>query len=479
MAGPSRPRIAIGGIAAESCTFSPVSIRLEDLVVLRGPELLDPARYPFLGGADAEFLPTLQADALPGGPVEAAAYRAIRDEFLDRLAQLGSLDGLYLDLHGALFVEGMEDAEADWVGHARRVVGDRCLIAVSNDLHGNPTPAVTERIDILTAFRTAPHVDAAETRGRAVDLLIGGLRAGIHPRVVHIWLPLLIPGEMKTTDTEPMAGLYASLPKRSSAPGVLEVALWAGHTWADEPRVGGSVAVTGTDPAAMDAAALSLARSYWAARRGFRYAVEAAGFDACVERAGAAGVPTVFISDSGDNLTAGAPGDGTFALERLLALGVEDALLAPLHAPEAVRAFHAAGTDEDLRVRLGRPVLAVVGRAVSLGRDPLGGATATVRIGGVTVVLLERREAFTTLAHFGRAAVDPLAHRLVVVKLGYLYPELAQAAPLALLATTPGATDLDAARLPYRRIRRPIFPLDPDMTWEPAIGRPLDDRKDP
>lgn len=476
-----RWRIAMGGIAAESCTFSPVSIGPEDLLVSRGSALLDPTRYPFLASVpDAEFLPTVQVDALPGGPLVAHAYRALRDEFVARLAALGPLDGLYLDLHGAMAVHGMEDAEADWVAAARRAVGDSCLIAVSNDLHGNPTPAVAASIDILTAFRTAPHVDAPETRARAVELLVAALRAGIRPRVVHVAVPLLIPGEMKTTDTEPMAGLYASLPGRSARPGILEVALWAGHTWADEPRVGGSVAVTGTDPGAMEGAALSLASDYWAARDAFHFAVDAADLDACILRARSATGSTVFISDSGDNLTAGAPGDGTFALARLLALGVEDAVLAPVYAPEAVHRLHAHGLGDEPRVTIGTPALEVVGRVLALGHDPLGGATATVRVAGVTVVLLERREAFTTPAHFARAGVDPLAHRIVVVKLGYLYPELARVAPLALLGLTPGPTDLDATRLAYQRLRRPIFPLDPDMTWRPTIGAPppADPRKD-
>ncbi len=463
----------MGGIAAESCTFSPVPVRLGDLAVQRGSRLLDQARYPFLATlSDVEFLPTVQVDALPGGPLAPAAYQALRHEFVERLTAVGPLDGLYLDLHGAMSVHGMEDAEADWVHAARHAVGERCLIAVSNDLHGNPTATVAESIDILTAFRTAPHVDAPETRTRAVELLLLALRSGTRPRVVHVWLPLLVPGEMKTTDTEPMASLYASLPELSATPGVMEVALFAGHSWADEPRVGGSVAVTGTDLGVTEAVALSVASRYWRARSEFHFAVDAADMDTCIARARESTADTVFISDSGDNLTAGAPGDGTFALARLLALDVENAVLAPLHAPHAVRAFHAQDLGQELRVSLGTPELEITGHAVLLGHDPLGGATATVRTGGITVVLLERREAFTTLAHFARAGVDPLAYQIVVVKLGYLYPELARVARVALLATTPGATDLDTSRLQYRYIRRPIYPLDADMTWQPTISVP-------
>src|SRR5438874_949365 len=136
-----RYRVGIGGIAIESSTFSPLASTLDDFTILRGEELA--ARYPFLPGwrfrgrDDIDWLPCLHARALPGGPVVAGAYAAMRDELLDRLRAAAPLDGLYLDLHGAMAVEGLDDAEADLAEAVRAVVGPDCLISAGMDLHGN------------------------------------------------------------------------------------------------------------------------------------------------------------------------------------------------------------------------------------------------------------------------------------------------------------------------------------------------------
>ncbi|MCB0059305.1 MAG: M81 family metallopeptidase, partial [Caldilineaceae bacterium] len=130
-------RIALGGIAIESCTFSPLPSRLSDFTIRRGAEFLD--RYPFLANyaGRAEFVPLLYARALPGGSVEPEAYAAMKGEYLDLLRANGPWDGVYLDFHGAMNVRGMDDAEGDWVVAVREVVGPQCLLAASFDLHGN------------------------------------------------------------------------------------------------------------------------------------------------------------------------------------------------------------------------------------------------------------------------------------------------------------------------------------------------------
>src|SRR5215207_973294 len=159
-------RIAIGGISTESCTFSPLPTRLTDFTLNRGESFLD--RYPFLSELDAEFVPLMWARALPGGSVEADTYRQIRDEFLTMLRENVPFDGVYLDLHGAMNVQGMDDAEGDWIASVRAAVGNECMISASFDLHGNISRREMENLDMMTAYRTAPHVDVVETRRKAL-----------------------------------------------------------------------------------------------------------------------------------------------------------------------------------------------------------------------------------------------------------------------------------------------------------------------
>ena len=119
-------RIAYGGIGIECSTYSRLRTRMDEFNILRGAELASSARFQFLKRYAVSFMPTLVAAAVPGGPVERKTYDAIKAEFLKRLEALMPLDGLYLPMHGAMFVDGMQDAEADWYRAARKVVGPDC-----------------------------------------------------------------------------------------------------------------------------------------------------------------------------------------------------------------------------------------------------------------------------------------------------------------------------------------------------------------
>ncbi|MBI3960508.1 MAG: M81 family metallopeptidase [Chloroflexi bacterium] len=477
-------RIAIGGISYEGSNFSPIPVGANDFVVRTGGDLLSCGRYPFLDDlarsvdAPVEFVPTLHARSGPGGPLERAAYEAFKRGFVKALAAAGPVDGLYLDLHGALFVEGMEDAELDWALAARRVVGNACLISASMDLHGNISPAFAQAVDMLTAYRTAPHADVIETRQRALALLIGCLERRERPTVAQVTVPVLLPGERSSTAAEPAAALYARLPGVDRRAGILDASLFMGFAWSDEPRTSAAVTVTGFDRAAQERAAAELAQALWDARTDFSYAVPFGTIDDCIHQALAAGVAPVFISDAGDNPTAGAVGDVPLFLERLLALDVPDAVLAAIPDREAVAVCMAAGEGSEVSLTVGGkldrrhgPPLPVAGHVERLVMgDPETGSQAVVRVGGVRLILTERRKAFTELADFAAVGIDPRAHKIVVVKLGYLFPELARTAALALLALSPGVSDLELTRLPYRRVRRPIYPLDPQMEWQ-AMGK--------
>ena len=149
-------RIAYGGIGIECSTYSRLRTRMEEFTILRDAELTVQPRFQFLKRYPVTFMPTLVASAVPGGPVERKTYDTIKAEFLKRLEALLPLHGLYLPMHGAMFVEGMQDAEADWYQAARKVVGPDCLISASYDLHGNISQPIIDTLDMLSAFRTAP-----------------------------------------------------------------------------------------------------------------------------------------------------------------------------------------------------------------------------------------------------------------------------------------------------------------------------------
>lgn len=466
-------RIALGGIAIESCTFSPLPSRLADFHIRRGADFLD--RYPFLTDyADrARFVPLLYARALPGGAVEPDVYAQIKAEYLDLLRAGGPWDGVYIDFHGAMNVRGMDDAEGDWVSAVRAVVGPDCLISASFDLHGNLSQREVAALDMLTAYRTAPHVDVVETREKAVQMLLHCLENNVRPERVWIPIPVVLPGEKTSTEWAPGDRLYATLAASDAAPGLLDISLFVGYVWADEPRAHAAVVATGTDRAVLEQETRRVAQHYWDARHEFQFGVPAGSMDECIAWALAAPEPCVFISDSGDNPTAGGAGDTPVALAALLDHQVPSAVVASIADHAAVQTMLAAGVGATVTVELGGkldpntskplPVRGVVRHLA-----PSENTEAVLQIGGVKVIVTERRRPYHFIADMQKLGLEPLQHKLVVVKIGYLEPDLKRHAPRAFLALTPGAVDQAIDRLPFQRIQRPIFPLDKAMTWQPA-----------
>lgn len=480
-------RIAIAGIATENSTFSVSTTRMEDFTILCGADML--SRYPFLASfADCTFVPLLRARALPGGPVDLDAYTQIKIELIAALAADGPWDGVYLDMHGAMSVRGMEDAEGDWMTAVRAAVGPDTLISASYDLHGNVSRRVVENIDLLTAFRTAPHVDVAETVERAVTLLVDYLRAGARPYLRMIPIPVALPGEKTSTEWEPGAGLYARIPGVIDGVGVRDASLLVGYAWADEPRARAVAVALGDDPAAVDAAAATLAGAFWDVRSEFRFGVPTGPTAAVVDMALAAPEACVFISDSGDNPTAGGVGDVTETLAYLIGRAdLPPTVYASIPDPEAVAACHAAGVGATVTLSIGGKLdtrysapLTISGTVLAVGSFPRVeyghtgplNAQAVVAVGPLKIILTQYRTPFHRIAQFQQLGIEPLEHKLVVIKIGYLEPDLKRTAPKALLALSGGAVNQALETLPYQRIARPIYPLDPDMQWSPDVDRP-------
>ncbi len=469
-------RIAFGGIHTESSTFNPVPTPLEAFRVLRGESLREHPSYSFLDAYDAEFLPTLYAAAIPGGPVPREVYDAFKAEFLDRLRALGHLGGLYLDMHGALNVFGMDDAEGDWIGAAREVVGPDCLIAASYDLHGNVTQRIAETLDIFSAFRTAPHIDRLETRQRACTMLVDALHGGYRPHIVWVPVPVVLPGEMTSTEDEPAASLYASLPEIDAKDGVLDASLLVGYVWADEPRAQASAVLTGTDNAVLWREAAALAQRYWDARHDFHFGVRAGSLDECLEWIAELTDGPIILSDSGDNPTGGGVADTTFVLAELLRRDVQSAVVAGLADAPATVACYEAGVGAELKLSVGatldpemsRPV-GIEAKVVTLyPAETERDRQAVVQVQGVTLILTAVRRPYHYPHDLERLGIGMQDVRLLVVKSGYLTAELRNSAAHTLLALTPGTVSQELKGLRYTR-QGPRFPLQEGLTWSPVV----------
>jgi microcystin degradation protein MlrC len=503
-------RIAIAGIHNEASTFSMHRADADFFELTRGQELVDHYRFPERIGAetvaDVDWVPVLRATSGASGPIIPEAYDAFVEEIVDGLRAAlaaGPLDGVYLDNHGAVAVDGRDDAEETFLEAIREVVGPDVVISASMDTHGNLSERHAALLDLVAVHRHAPHIDLLETRDRAVRNLIDVIRRGTKPAKVHVRVPILLPGERTSTAVEPGTSVFGALIPAIERYGVIDAGLTVGFFWADEPRCSSGLVVTAWDEAAAIACATDIAERYWAARDGFVIVAPHSGsFGEGLDAAVAGAARPVFISDAGDNVTAGASGDITAALAetfertdldglRILFGGLTDA---PATAA-ALAALDADGPGATLELAVGAglddrfapPVRKVwtVERAVqdaaSADAASAGGADAP-RVGAllrsvsggvdVSVVVQAERTPFVAPGDPGfppgvlkdLAYIDPTGYDVVVVKNGYLFPSQAALAGTVFMAITPGGTDLDHDRLAFSRVERPVYPLDTDFT---------------
>lgn len=486
-------RIGIGGIAIESSTFSPLPATIDDFTIQRGDEIA--AGYPYFengtfeGRTDVEWFGTLKARAIPGGPIESASYASMKAELLERLEAVLPLDGFFFDIHGAMTVLGLDDAEGDLITAIRERVGPGCIISTGMDLHGNVSDVLVGAVDCFTAYRQAPHVDAMETKARAVRNLLSLLDSGTRPYRAWTRIPVNLPGERTSTMWEPGATVYKRLEESDGAEGLIDASLWVGYVWADQPRANATTVVTGTNVDTITAEALKIAKRYWDARKDFDFGVPTGTADWAIEQALAENRKAVLISDSGDNPTAGGAGDVPYMVERALAndelaSGKRTAIVSAIANAEAVKIAKAAGVGSEVDVVIGGVNDPVNGSPLPLHgvvysiyeSDPVGGDIVVIRAGGVHVVIPSRRKPYHQLKEFANIGLDLTKFDVTVGKWGYLEPELKGVASAAYQALTPGAVNQDIPSLEFTRVERPVFPLDPDMTepdWEIRIFPPI------
>jgi microcystin degradation protein MlrC len=474
---PTAPkRIAFGGIGIECSTYSRIRTKEEDFTILRGADLAKNERFAFLKSYSHPFLPTIVATAVPGGPVAADTYERIKAEFLKRIQELLPLDGVFLPMHGAMFVDGMEDSEGDWYASLRKLVGPKCLLSASYDLHGNISKRVIANLNMLSAFRTAPHIDREETMRRSCDMLVYCLDQNVKPTMTWAPIPVLMPGERTSTEWEPGKHLWAQLPGLNAQPGVLDVSLLVGYVWADEPRSTAAAVVTGTAPATMKTIALSLAQQYWDARKDFQFGTKTGTIAECVKWSIDAPTHPAILADSGDNPTGGGTGDRAEVLQELLRQNASNVVFAGIADKTATDACYKAGVGATLTLSIGatldplgsKPVRTQA-KVVFLKKEE---REAVVEVGnGIKVVLTAKRRPYHDIIDFTSLGMQPADFKIIVVKSGYLSPELKPLANPSVMALSDGSINQDLEHLPKNRLRKPSYPFVADLKFKPFVLR--------
>jgi microcystin degradation protein MlrC len=426
------------------------------------------------------LVPSLAAAASPAGPVSAAFYEEARARIVADLAAAGPLDGVLLDLHGAMVPEGLEDGEGELLAAVRRVIGDRLPVAVTLDFHANVSDAMVRHATLLHGYKTYPHVDMAERGREATERLIDLAGGRVRPAIAFRRPPLLPPIAGQLTARGPMRRLYDLADEMERDPRVVSISIFAGFPLADIHDAGLSVYVaTDGDQALANALADRLEATAWEHRAEFLH--EALPVAEAVARARAIAGRPVVLADIADNTGGGAAGDGTEILRELLRVDARDATVACLWDPAAAEACTRAGLGATITLDVGGKVdarhgapLRVTGRVRALSdgrfthRGPMFrgvegrlGPTAVLDVDGVKIILISRRWQTLDPEMIRFVGIDPAAEHILVVKSSIHYRAAFE--PLAhtiLEVDAPGLSSSNLSRFTFRRVRRPIYPLE-------------------
>jgi len=434
------------------------------------------------------LLPGLCTWTQPAGPLSRRDYEALRDELLDDLRQSAPVSVVLLVLHGAMVAEDYPDCEGDLLQRVRQIVGERTPVGALLDLHGNVTPAMVDSGAVLVACKQYPHTDYFE-RGQELHRILVELAGGAPaPRTVLRRVPML--GLFGTTEG-PMRDFVQRLLELERTPGILSISAMHGFAWSDTEHTSAAILVVGAGDApgagAAPALADALAHEFFAIRH-----VSAAGrlpVDAAIAAALAAagGAGPVVIADGADNPGGGAACDSTFVLRALLDRGVTDVALGMIWDPQAVAIASDAGVGARLPLRIGGKVGPMSGLPVDLtvevlscrsdasqralepgSRDALGAAVA-VRALGIDIVLNSVRQQVFSPDCFTELGIDLAHKRLIVVKsTQHFRAGFDVLAAATVYCDGPGSLQTDLSQLPYRHLRRPMWPLDADAGMPPA-----------
>ena len=478
-------RCYIAGVQHECSSFSPVPTSIESFTTVRWG-VHRPSAVRGMGYGEAcdiardagyEVIAGPFSMAQPSLPASAAAWATIRDGILDELRAATPVGIVLLCLHGAQMADLVNDCEGELLAAARRIVGRRTAIGALLDLHANVSAAMLGAADLVVSCRQYPHIDYDERAAEMLPVLAAIADGSVKSCTAAYRIPA--PGAYPTPE-EPMHSFVERLTAAQHRPGVLMTSANHGFEGSDQPDLAASVVVTTDgDPTLADRVAHELADDLLAVIKSRSWV--GPGVVAAVTEALAHPSHPVVLADRADNAGGGAAGDSTFVLAELLRRDVTEAAFGMLWDPGAVDFCHDAGIGAHLPLRIGGKcgpmsgepldVLAEVrsvrsdARQALFGRGepnaPLG-RSASIRVGGIDIVLNSIRQQVFSTHCFTEHGIDPLTRRIVVVKsTQHFMSSFGPIAAHVVRCDGPGTLTADIATLPYRHVRRPLLGLDP------------------
>ncbi|MEP6971544.1 MAG: M81 family metallopeptidase [Betaproteobacteria bacterium] len=502
-------RIALIHVGQETNDFNPLPTTLRDYAsfgICEGEEMVRKFRrlgqiggyYDIVdkSGHAIETVPIIRGWAVAGGRITREAYAFFDRKIRDGLKAAGHIDALALQLHGACASEDMDDVEGAQLQACRDVLGPDVPIVLGLDHHANITRQMVALSTAIVGHRTQPH-DPFDTGRIGAEVLLKILYDGARPTTAWRKLPLLSHQEQFLTAHGPMKIWFDRARAMEADPKVLQASNYPMQPWLDVAEGGWStIVVTHNDQALAERLADELAELAWSMRADFQRK-EAVSIDDAVRLADAADKGLVVLSDTGDTVFGGAAGDSNLILEAMLRLGIRSRALVPLIAPETVARLVQAGVGAQVTLPVGGNVattffkpLQVTGivRQVADGKVDLSqhhqgqidmGRTVVFEVGPVTLLISELRGLAGNLPDVYRAfGIEPTDYKIAVLKTASNFQYFASITSQVIRADTRGPGQSDVFGLPWKRIPRPVYPLDDIVNWR-GSGAPMPARSEP
>lgn len=498
--------IVVASVSHETNTFSPVATPLNAFGNGKGPLKGEAAYEAFRGtgtatgglielaeSVGAKVHVPIVARCLPSTSVDDAAYQQILKDMCEGVAKAvatGQCDALFLELHGAMVTQSLEDGDGPLLQKLRKMFPN-LPIALSLDFHANVTDEMVTSPTSVVAYKTFPHLDMKETGIKTGQITLDAMSGKVNPRCVWGNIPLLVHLQRMNTSEPPLKDLFDSVRKAEEEPGVLSVSVLAGFPLADTREAGLScIVVTDGDKAMGKRIRDRILSQAWEDRKAYTMTPEP--LEVSVARAKKQDSGPWLLLDVADTCNSGGTLDSVSLLREILAQGLTDVAAAPLVDPGAVQAMLAAGVDAELEVELGEKVATP---SVDGEKSPLRlkGRVAAIHDGDITVqgpvftgtrlnlgptVLFETDDlqivVTTNRAEpydpgiFRCVGVNPEEKRFIVLKSRMqCKPAFLPFAKGYIDCNGLGVTTSDYSAFEYKRLRRPIYPFDPEATWEP------------